>query len=63
MLEALFGWKHPRALLFLENVENLKKNKTFEEKRIKLSLPNLFNLFLILYFFILIVVIPFLVIF
>ena len=62
MLEALFRWKHSRALLFLEQEENLKK-KTFEEKKMRLSLPNLFNLFPLLYFFLLIVVFPFLVMF
>ena len=63
MLEALFGWKHHSALLFLEEEENLKKRKTFEEKRMRLSLLNLFNLFALLYLFLLIVVIPFLVMF
>ena len=62
MLEALFTWKHSRPLLFLEEEENLKK-KTFEEKKMRLSLPNLFNLFPLLYFFLLIVVFPFLVMF
>ena len=63
MLEALFEWKHRRALLFLEEEENLKKRKTFEEKRMRLSLPNLFNLFAFLYLFLLIVVISFIVMF
>ena len=62
MLEALFGWKHAITMLFLEEEENLK-NKTFEEKRMRLALQNMFNLFPILYFFLLIVVIPFLVMF
>ena len=63
MQEALFRWKHPKALLFLEDEENLKKKKTFEEKRMRHSLPNLLNPFPLLYFFVLIVVIPFLVMF
>ena len=51
----LFTWE--------EEEENLKKKKTSEEKRMRLSLPNPFNLFPILYFFLLIVVIHFLVMF
>ena len=51
------------VLFTLEEEENLKKKKTFEEKRMRLSLPNLCNLFPLLYLFLLIVVIPFLVMF
>ena len=50
-------------LFTLEEEENLNKNKTFEKKRMRLSLPNMFNLFPFFYFFLLIVVIPFLVMF
>ena len=51
------------VLSTLEDEENLKKKKTFEEKIMRLSLPNPFNLFPLLCFFLLIVVIPFLVMF
>ena len=52
-------------LFTLEEEENLKKKKkkTVGKKRTRLSFPNLFNLFPLLYFFLLIVVIPFLVMF
>ena len=46
------------VLFTLEEEENLKKKKTFEEKIVRLSLPNMFNLFPFL-----IVVIHFLVMF
>ena len=48
--------------MFLEEEENLKK-ETFEEKRMRFSLPNFFNHFPFLYFVIFIVVINFLVMF
>ena len=51
------------VLFTLKDEENLTKNKTFEEKRMRLSLTNLSNLFPLLYFFLLIVAIPFLVMF
>ena len=46
-----------------ENLKKKKKKKTVGKKRTRLSFPNLFNLFPLLYFFLLIVVIPFLVMF
>ena len=49
------------VLFTMEEDEKLKK--TFEENRMRLSLPNLFYLCPLLYFFLLIVVIPFLVMF
>ena len=59
----ILSLRHLEFLIFvlftLEEEENSKKKKTFEEKRMRLSLPNLFNLFPLLYFFILIVVTPF----
>ena len=67
------GFSHPKLeslrvsnsffLFTLEENENLKKKKTFEKKRMRLSLPNLFNLFPLLYFFLFIVVIHFIVMF
>ena len=51
------------VLFTLEEAENLKKKKTFEDKRMRLSISNLFNLFPLLYFFLLVVAIPFLVMF